>query len=198
MRFVALIGNERGYSKVLSTLATIRSSALIASIILAAFGCVKKHQDLDEQAFVQLQVAQAHESAERSVPSPEVVQQQLLDHRDALLKISQQERARDQQKTQDAPAAKSLKEMIKREVQNLNSGAFPKAKIADTPYVSYENQRNHEIDTALSIDSALLIISLLALIFGLGLLIVEVKSQPFRRMIIYIIGFDYGRRNRDA
>ncbi len=161
----------------MSTLATIRSSALVAFLILAVFGSVKKHQDLDEQAFVRLQVAQAHASADSSRPAEKAAGQLLLEHRNALLNIAEQERALRQQQASGSSAARSIEEMIKRNVEHLTSGAFVRSKVADNPQIAYETQRSHEIEKALNLDSTLLIISSLALVFGISLWIVEFQKM---------------------
>lgn len=146
-------------------------------MVLVSFGCLKKHQDLDERSFIQLQVAQAYANAGRSTSSTAIESRLHLNHRDALLRIYLQERLIHQQEAKGSWAeAASTKETIRREVDNLSSSAIPTAVAASNSYVLYEKERERENKTALNIDSDLLMTSLATLIVGAGVWIIEYRE----------------------
>ena len=143
---------------------TLRIVILLVSAALAALGLWKRSQDLDELAFVQAQVKRAN-STDAPMPSAAVQQRLQRDHRNALLTISQQERALRERGSTGATAA-SLESLIEHTIQQMVLSASSGFSTADTAWLQFEDSRVHEVRTALAIDLVLLPVSVAGLIGG--------------------------------
>jgi hypothetical protein len=162
----------------LRDLRTARLIILVVSCALAVLAILKRSQDQDDLAFVQEQVRRAH-SPEALVPSAAVQKRLERDHRDALLRISQEER-RLREVESSGPAGASLQDSIKRDVQKMLARASAMFG-TDSTWSSFEDGREHEVRTALTIDRALLLVSLAGLLCGSAIWFVELKRQRTTR-----------------
>lgn len=163
----------------LGDLRTVRIVILLVSTAAAGLGLWKRSQDLDDLVFVQEQVKRA---ASTVAPRPSAAMQKRLqrDHRNALLTISEKER----ELRELGPVAgrgTPLRDAIEREVQQMRVSASSTFSNEDTAWFHFEDDRVHEVHTALAIDLLLLWIAPIGLVCGAVMWLMELRRSFHNR-----------------